>query len=153
MLPLLAHPSQVNLSTFSYLFSELIQYCQARVSNIGELERRSVDPVKDAHADPIVVGRRHAREMSRALSGRRATSWQRTDPSTPCPNMHRLDTVGFGVGVRLLELLSYRERNSRRDLKLLDALRFVHTTLWRYLFGRPAKDLEQSNNVRAGVCM
>lgn len=65
--------------------------------------------------------------------------------------MHRLDIVGFGVGVRLLELLSYRERSSRRDLKLLDALRFVHTTLWRYLFGRPAKDLEQSNNVRAGA--
>lgn len=31
---------QVNLSSFSYLFSEIIQYTQSRVSNIGELERR-----------------------------------------------------------------------------------------------------------------
>ena len=31
---------QVSLSAFSFLFSELVQYCQTRVSNIGELERR-----------------------------------------------------------------------------------------------------------------
>ena len=33
-------PLQVSLSTFAYLFSELVQYCQSRVSNIGELERK-----------------------------------------------------------------------------------------------------------------
>ena len=33
---------QVSLSAFSFLFSELVQYCQTRVSNIGELERRCV---------------------------------------------------------------------------------------------------------------
>lgn len=59
----------------------------------------------------------------------------------------RLDTVGFGVGIRLVELLVYRESNGRRDIHILDALRFVHSTLWRYLFGRAARDLEQSNNV------
>ena len=32
--------AQVSLSAFAYLFSELVQYCQARVSNVGELERR-----------------------------------------------------------------------------------------------------------------
>lgn len=31
---------QVTLSAFAYLFSELVQYCQSRVSNISELERR-----------------------------------------------------------------------------------------------------------------
>ena len=31
---------QVSLSAFAYLFSELVQYCQSRVSHIGELERR-----------------------------------------------------------------------------------------------------------------
>ena len=35
----------------------------------------------------------------------------------------------------------------RRDTRLLDALRFVHGPLWKYLFGRTARDLEQSNNV------
>ena len=31
---------QINLSSFAYLFSEIVQYCQSRVSNIGELERK-----------------------------------------------------------------------------------------------------------------
>ena len=33
-------PFQVSLAAFAFLFSELVQYNQARVSNIGELERR-----------------------------------------------------------------------------------------------------------------
>jgi len=59
----------------------------------------------------------------------------------------RLEDVGHGVGVRLLEVLAYRERAGRRETRLLDILRFVHSTLWKYLFGRQAKDLEQSNTV------
>ena len=51
------------------------------------------------------------------------------------------------MGVRLLELLTWRERGGRRDVRLLDALKFVHTTLWRALCGRVARDLEQSNTV------
>ncbi|KAI7836151.1 hypothetical protein COHA_009981 [Chlorella ohadii] len=87
---------EVALSAFAYLFSELVQYCQSRVSNISELERK-------------------------------------------------LDEVGHGVGLRLLEVLAYRERGQRRETRLLDMLKFVHSTLWRYLFGRQARDLEQSN--------
>jgi trafficking protein particle complex subunit 5 len=86
----------VSLSAFSYLFSELVQYSQSKVSNIGDLERR-------------------------------------------------LEEVGYGVGIRLLEILCYRERGSRREIRLLEILKFIHSTLWRYLFGRQAKDLEQSN--------
>lgn len=32
---------QVSLSAFAFLFSELVQYCQVKVTNVGELERRS----------------------------------------------------------------------------------------------------------------
>ena len=35
------HPLlQVSLSAFSFLFSELVQYCQTKVQNVSELERR-----------------------------------------------------------------------------------------------------------------
>jgi hypothetical protein len=34
--------SEINLSAFSFLFSEIIQYCQSTVSNVSELERRYV---------------------------------------------------------------------------------------------------------------
>lgn len=88
----------VPVSTFSYLFSELVQYSQSKVSNVGDLERR-------------------------------------------------LEEVGQCVGVRLLEILTYRERAGRRETRLLDILRFVHTSVWKYMFGRQASDLEQSNTV------
>lgn len=66
----------------------------------------------------------------------------------------RLEEVGYGVGIRLLEVLCYRERSCRRETRLLDILKFVHSTLWKYLFGRQARDLEQSNTVQGGggVC-
>ncbi len=38
----------------------------------------------------------------------------------------RLDEVGHGVGLRLLEVLAYRERGQRRETRLLDMLKFVH---------------------------
>ena len=42
--------AQVSLSAFAFLFSELVQYCQTKVSNIGELERRcEVSPCGAAH--------------------------------------------------------------------------------------------------------
>ena len=63
--------------------------------------------------------------------------------SMPC----RLEDLGLGVGLRLLEVHCYRDRNCKRELRLLEALKFVHSSLWRYLFGHQAKDLEQSNTV------
>lgn len=63
--------------------------------------------------------------------------------------MRRLEDIGFRVGLRLLEMLCFREKSSKRDVRLLDVLKFVHSTLWKYLFGRQARDLEQSNTVRS----
>eukprot|EP00798_Chlamydomonas_sp_ICE-L_P023018 gene23018-30211_t len=56
----------------------------------------------------------------------------------------RLDKVGFQVGVRVLELLSYREKTLRRKPEILDILRFIHGTAWSYLFGKTADDLQQA---------
>ena len=36
----------------------------------------------------------------------------------------------------MLELLSLRERSSRRDTRLQGILQFIHTNVWRALFGR-----------------
>ena len=58
-----------------------------------------------------------------------------------------LEDAGAGVGSRLLEVVAWRERAARRDTRALDALKFCHGPLWRALFGRVAKDLEQSNTV------
>eukprot|EP01023_Acetabularia_acetabulum_P066636 TRINITY_DN9024_c0_g1_i3.p1 TRINITY_DN9024_c0_g1~~TRINITY_DN9024_c0_g1_i3.p1 ORF type:complete len:404 (-),score=44.26 TRINITY_DN9024_c0_g1_i3:309-1520(-) len=62
---------------------------------------------------------------------------------------HRLKVLGYDVGVRVLELMSYREPSSRykRHLKLIDALKYIHSFMWPYLFGKQADDLQQSQDV------
>jgi len=53
--------------------------------------------------------------------------------------------VGFEVGGRILELLSYRERNVRRHLEAVDILKYIHSVAWPYMFGKKADDLQQAN--------
>lgn len=50
-----------------------------------------------------------------------------------CP---RLDEAGYEVGSRILEVLVARERANRRDTRLQGVLQFIHTNVWRSLFGR-----------------
>ena len=52
--------------------------------------------------------------------------------------------MGYEVGIRVLELLSYREKTLRRKPEILDILRFIHSTAWPYLFGKNADDLQQA---------
>lgn len=66
----------------------------------------------------------------------------------------RLSQIGYRVGQRLIELLPLRDslppstsRNATappRQTRLLPVLHYVHTTLFKYLFGRPASSLERS---------
>ena len=59
----------------------------------------------------------------------------------------RLNRAGYPVGIRLLDLLLYRQamtRTATRPNRILDLLQFIHTTLWRALFSRSADALEQS---------
>lgn len=44
--------------------------------------------------------------------------------------------MGHGVGLRLLEVLCYRERGQRRETRLLDMLKFIHRWLRRCM-GQP----------------
>jgi hypothetical protein len=62
-----------------------------------------------------------------------------------CAVLHRLDRVGYDVGVRVLELLAYRERSMRRNLEVLDILKYIHSVAWPHMFGKKADDLQQAN--------
>lgn len=85
---------QVSLSAFAFLFSELVQYSQQRVSNVEELEAR-------------------------------------------------LKQVGQEVGERALEMLAWREKGTRKETQIVGTLSFVHTVVWKALFGRAADALEK----------
>ncbi|TMW69523.1 hypothetical protein Poli38472_001679 [Pythium oligandrum] len=56
----------------------------------------------------------------------------------------RLDDAGFGVGVRIQELLCQREKAGRRETRLINMLQFVVSTCWKALFGKAADALERS---------
>mmetsp|Transcript_8098 Transcript_8098/g.13408 ORF Transcript_8098/g.13408 Transcript_8098/m.13408 type:complete len:208 (-) Transcript_8098:191-814(-) len=56
----------------------------------------------------------------------------------------RLESSGYGVGLKTLELLSYRARESKRETRLMNILQFVSAQVWKSLFGKPADSLERS---------
>ncbi|KAG8999951.1 TRAPP subunit trs31 [Tulasnella sp. JGI-2019a] len=91
--------SEVGMSSWAFLFSEMVQYTQKRVSGIGDLERR-------------------------------------------------LNTLGYRVGQRTLELMVWRTESGskmpKRETRFLPALMWIHTVLWRQLFGKPADAIERS---------
>ncbi|XP_048134264.1 trafficking protein particle complex subunit 5-like isoform X1 [Rhodamnia argentea] len=55
----------------------------------------------------------------------------------------RLEDAGYSIGARVLELLCHREKGNRRETRLLGILSFVHSTVWKVLFGKVADSLEK----------
>ncbi|KAF4506709.1 hypothetical protein G6O67_006764 [Ophiocordyceps sinensis] len=60
----------------------------------------------------------------------------------------RLNLQGYPIGVKLLDLLLYREppRSQLRPLTIVSLLHFIKQNVWQHLFGRQADRLEKSNN-------
>lgn len=111
--------TEVSLSTFALLFSEMVQYCQSRVYSVSELQTR-------------------------------------------------LSEMGQSVGASMLDVLVLREKNGKRETKVLNMLLFIKVSrtqalarfesicelnvflpqvnVWRSLFGKEADKLEQAND-------
>ncbi|KAI5087436.1 trafficking protein particle complex subunit 5 isoform X1, partial [Silurus meridionalis] len=91
--------TEVSLSAFALLFSEMVQYCQSRVYSVSELQARLAD-------------------------------------------------MGRGVGASLLDLVVLREKNGKRETKVLNILLFIkaRVSVWKSLFGKEADKLEQAND-------
>lgn len=62
--------------------------------------------------------------------------------STDFSLVRRLEEAGKEVGARMLELLSYRDKSNRREIRLQGILQFINTNVWRCLFGKSADSLE-----------
>lgn len=64
----------------------------------------------------------------------------------------RLESAGYGVGLRVLELLAFRSSGNnnrsvdqcKREIRLMSILQFVSSTVWKSLFGKAADSLERS---------
>ncbi|QUC22421.1 uncharacterized protein UV8b_06662 [Ustilaginoidea virens] len=60
----------------------------------------------------------------------------------------RLNAQGHPVGLKLLDLLLYREppRSQLRPLSIIALLHFIKQSVWQHLFARQADRLEKSND-------
>lgn len=74
--PLTRPKTEVNVSAFALLFSEMVQYCQSRVYSVSELQTRLAD-------------------------------------------------MGQSVGASMLDVLVLREKNGKRETKVLNMLLFI----------------------------
>lgn len=103
--PISRGKGEVALSTFALLFSEMIQYSQSKVMTVPELQTRWVHTAIDV-----------LRVQNK---------------------LHLIDTIsslhdlGKDVGTRVIDLYFMRERNSKRETKLINMLLFIKTTLWK----------------------
>lgn len=50
----------------------------------------------------------------------------------------RLHALGIDIGHRLLELLTIRDKYTKRHMTIISVLSFVSTSVWKYLFGHHA---------------
>ena len=62
--------------------------------------------------------------------------------------MYRLNTLGYRIGTRVLELMAWRNefasKAPKRETRFLPALMSIHTHVWRAVFGKPADAIEKS---------
>ncbi|PHJ24393.1 trafficking protein particle complex subunit 5 [Cystoisospora suis] len=58
----------------------------------------------------------------------------------------RLHELGLRIGYKILDLLVYRERHKKREIKILSILTFISTCVWRYLFGHSGELLKAQDN-------
>ncbi|KAK0167147.1 hypothetical protein PV327_004581 [Microctonus hyperodae] len=58
----------------------------------------------------------------------------------------KLSDLGADVGHRITDLLIIREKGGKREIKLLNILLFIKSTVWKSLFGREADKLEHAND-------
>ncbi|XP_026191832.1 trafficking protein particle complex subunit 5 [Cyclospora cayetanensis] len=58
----------------------------------------------------------------------------------------RLHELGLRVGYKALDIVLYRERNNRREIKLLSILTFIASSVWKSLFGHSVELLKAQDS-------
>lgn len=54
--------------------------------------------------------------------------------------------MGYGIGQRIINVIFIRDKNFKRETKLINMLIFIKTSFWRTLFGKEADKLEHAND-------
>ncbi|KAF2964466.1 hypothetical protein GQX73_g9113 [Xylaria multiplex] len=115
-----AKAAELSGASFAYLFSEMVSYASKKIESIQDLEKRSMDP-SFTHKTPY---------LTRFIASA------------------RLNVQGHPIGLKLLDLLLYREpaRTQTRPLTIITLLHFIKINVWQHLFGQVADGLEKSSD-------
>ena len=57
-----------------------------------------------------------------------------------------LEKLGENIGPRLLELMIFREKQLKHEIKHVEMLKFIHSSVWKFLFGKTADSLEKAKD-------
>jgi hypothetical protein len=60
--------------------------------------------------------------------------------------INRLSEMGYSVGQRVIDSMFIRDKNYKREIRLINMLVFIRTKVWMTLFGKEADKLEQAND-------
>jgi hypothetical protein len=58
----------------------------------------------------------------------------------------KLAENGYGVGLRMSELCFFREKNAKREIKIVGILSYIKDNIWKTMFGKPADSLERATD-------
>ena len=72
-----------------------------------------------------------------------------TSSLTTVHSPERLASMGYHVGERLLNLIFIRDKQFKRETRLINILIFIKNSVWKTLFGKEADKLEQANDDEA----
>ncbi|VAH45405.1 hypothetical protein VPH35_028513 [Triticum aestivum] len=92
---------------------------------------------------PLSRGRQEVSLSAFAFLFSEVVQYNQTQVDNIADLERRLEDAGYAVGARVLELLCHREKGNRRETRLLGILSFIHSNVWKVLFGKVADSLEK----------
>jgi hypothetical protein len=55
----------------------------------------------------------------------------------------KLEEQGYGIGIRVVELVGCREKLTKRETRIVGLLQYITQVIWRQIFSKPADNLEK----------
>ncbi|CEP63726.1 TRAPP subunit TRS31 LALA0_S09e01112g [Lachancea lanzarotensis] len=139
-----AHNQHVSLAAFAFLFQELISQARNASKSVSEIEMR-------LHRNGYHIGIRLLELLnfrSSVSPGFGSTSSSRAFFSKTSINSSS-NTLALNNALTTTQdepsLAQGISHMKRRDLKPVEILQFIHSTVWTYLFGRVSDDLVKSS--------
>jgi hypothetical protein len=134
--PISRGTTQVSLSAFSYLFSELVQYCQNRADAVADLEKRLSDLGYGIGLRSLELLTYRTSIQAYLLTNTQPGSSSSSSSSSNSANLTQVP----------ISLHNIAQLQGRKEKSLVAMLQFLHGQMWKSLFGRVADGLEKATD-------